>query len=140
MNWGKGIALFLIAFIIFISTLGYIMIKADAQLVSEDYYQKEVEYGTEISAETNALKSDAKLITSFKDDGLHIEVKNTNDIIELNIGLLRSNNSDLDLNIASDGNYIFIEQSKLVTGKYMLTALWKNTSKSYQIKKEIWVP
>lgn len=140
MNWGKGIAIFLGAFIIFISTLGYFMIKADAQLVSEDYYQKEVEYGTEISAETNALNSNAELSTGFKDDGLHIEVNNATDIIELNIGLLRSNNSDLDLNITSDENYIFIEQSKLVTGKYMLTALWKDDSKSYQIKKEIWVP
>lgn len=140
MNWGKGIAIFLTAFIIFITTLAVILMRANANLVSEDYYKKEVEYGSEIEAEQNAVNINATISTSVENSGLFIKVEGDETISNLKVHLLRSNNPSLDVQKSSNGSSLFIEKKELVSGKYLLTATWGTDTTSYQSKKDIWIP
>ena len=48
MSWGKGIAIALTVFILFIATLVTIIIRQKVDLVSEDYYTQEINYQQEI--------------------------------------------------------------------------------------------
>lgn len=139
MNWGKGIALFLVLFIGFILTLAIILMQANTDLVGEDYYKKEIAYEDEIVAESNAKLSDAKIETEISEDGLFIHIKNVESPQDVKIHLLRGNNQELDISMPGKGAATFIERSELKEGKYILTTTWEKDGKSYQIKKDIWV-
>jgi len=53
MNWGKGITIVMVAFIGFIITLVTILMSNKIDLVSEDYYQKEIKFEDEIASAKN---------------------------------------------------------------------------------------
>lgn len=66
MNWGKGITIFMLAFIGFIGTMVYVAFTKNADLVRDDYYENELAFdqlktdksnythmGTEIHFEKN---------------------------------------------------------------------------------------
>lgn len=139
MNWGKGITVVLIGFIAFITTLGIIMMRANADLVSEDYYIKEVAYGTEITAQENASMSNAKLSKDISADGVMLTLSSTK--IESGTVLLRrANDPSLDVNHNLEGKNIFIDQQDLTPGKYDVVIDWKHKNKSYQLRDILWIP
>lgn len=55
MNWGHKIILAFILFGVFIITLVVVCVRQDFHLVSQDYYQKELDYETEIIQTRNAM-------------------------------------------------------------------------------------
>jgi hypothetical protein len=141
MNWGKGIGIFLALFIVFISTLAIILMRANADLVSEDYYLKEINYGDEITAYENAKKAGAELFTEIKESGVLIQVKNsTVTPDEIAVHLLRGNNPDQDIHKKETGSSIFISRDEFQNGKYTLTVYWQNEETQFQLKDELWIP
>ncbi|MDX1652555.1 MAG: FixH family protein [Brumimicrobium sp.] len=139
MNWGKGIAIFLVLFIAFITSLAVILMKANADLVSEDYYKKEVAYGKEIDAEQNALNENLILKTDVSEGGVFLQILNTVETGQINVHLLRGNDPNQDIIVSTPGPSTFIPKEKLSKGKYLLTVSWNKDNKDYQLKKEIWV-
>jgi hypothetical protein len=139
MNWGKGIAITLILFIAFIVTLGVIMIKADANLVSEDYYIQEVKYGSEIVAQNNAKKSEIKLSKDITADGIMFSLSPT-EVEEGTLLLRRSNDPSMDVKLALEGENIFIDRKVLNAGKYDVVIDWVLDGQSYQIRDILWIP
>ena len=139
MNWGKGITVVLIGFIAFITTLGIKMMRADADLVSEDYYIKEVAYGTEINAQQNATLSKAKLSKDISSDGVMLSLSST-EVESGSVLLRRSNDPSLDVNHKLEGKNIFIDQKDLESGKYDVVVDWSHKNKPYQLRDVIWIP
>lgn len=139
MNWGKGIAIFLVLFIGFILTLAIILMQANTDLVGEDYYKKEIAYEDEIVAQSNAKNAGAEIETEISEEGLFVHIKNVESPKDVTIHLLRGNNQDLDVVMSGDGAATFIERSELIDGKYILTITWRKYEKPFQIKKDIWV-
>jgi hypothetical protein len=139
MNWGKGITIFLVMFIAFITTLAVILMKTSADLVSDDYYKREVMYGDEVTAEQNALDAKAELVTEQNEAGLFIQIKQNELPTKVNIHLLRGNNPNDDIRLTSDGPSVFIEHDQLTEGKYLLTCSYEVNGKPFQLKKSIWI-
>ena len=139
MNWGKGIAIALTLFIAFIVTLGVIMIKADANLVSEDYYIREVQYGSEIVAQNNAKRGDIKLSTEITSDGVMFALSPA-EVEEGSLLLRRSNDPDMDVKMTLEGKNIFVDRKVLNPGKYDVVIDWIFEDKSYQIRDILWIP
>tara|TARA_B100000508_G_scaffold141091_1_gene146299 strand:+ start:26594 stop:27013 length:420 start_codon:yes stop_codon:yes gene_type:complete len=139
MNWGKGIALTLIAFIAFIVTLGVKMMRADADLVSEDYYIKEVKYGNEITAQENARSAQVKLTKDVSNDGVMFSIDQAT-IASGKLKLIRSNDPGMDVNVDLKGKNVFIDQEKLSSGKYDVVIDWNDKNKSYQVRDVLWIP
>lgn len=52
MNWGKGIAIFIISFMIFIGTFVYRAFQVKVPLVAENYYQQEISFQEKINGRT----------------------------------------------------------------------------------------
>ena len=50
MNWGKGIAIFIVCFMFFLGALVYASFQIKVPLVSEDYYEQEINYQEKINA------------------------------------------------------------------------------------------
>jgi len=63
MDWGKGILLTIIGFVALIMTLVVISVRMDGiELVTENYYQAEINYQDRIDQESLALRLDRKSV------------------------------------------------------------------------------
>lgn len=139
MNWGKGIAIALIGFIVFIVTLGVKMMKADADLVSDDYYKKEVVYGNEIVAQQNAKETNTTLEKEVSDEGVMLSL-NTLHFEGGTLLLRRSNDPSMDIQLEMEGSTVYVESTQLQQGKYDIIIDWKGNDRSYQHRDLLWIP
>lgn len=139
MNWGKGIIIALIAFIGFITTLAVFMMKANTQLVSEDYYLQEIEFGSEIKAQSNALSDTSSVKSEVSDAGVYLTIETPTAIQEGSVHLHRPNNKKLDVQQSIEGKHIFIERKVLESGKYRLTIDWFDGEKHFQLREDLWI-
>ncbi|HFS67200.1 MAG TPA: cytochrome C oxidase Cbb3 [Flavobacteriia bacterium] len=141
INWGTGIVIALVAFMLFILSFVYKTFtnkKYDHHLVTEEYYKDELNYQKEIDAEKNASNLSSKIIIKHLDDG--IEVVFPEDLkdkkINGTIHFLRSSNEKLDFEIPIKltNNKQKIADAKLVKGIYIVTIKWQSDNKKYQYK------
>ena len=126
MNWGKSLILVMAIFITFIMVMVVKMISTNPDLVSDDYYQKEIDYEQEIVAVKNMQKLNAKTTIELTDDflifNLPVDVKTSDVTIEL----IRPNDQKLDRTfVVTDTKTYMIPISKLQKGKYSVVMSFK---------------
>ena len=141
INWGTGIAIALIAFMLFILSFVYKAFtdkKYDHHFVTEDYYNEEINYQKEIDAQKNLEYLNSKLIIQKKNEGIEIIFPDyfKDKKIKGTIDFQRSANEKLDFNIPINltENKQFIGDDKLVKGIYIVKIYWKSNGKTYQYK------
>ena len=136
MNWGKGIALALGAFIIFIVILATIMMTSNVDLESEDYYQKEIAYQNEIEAVKNANSLEAKVEISQHPEHIMVSIPDNLSCSNLKVDLRRPNNDKLDRSYSPENSKtILIPKSDLKKGLYNVSINYK-VGENYFLQKE----
>lgn len=138
MNWGKGIAIFLVSFIVFITTLAVILMRANADLESADYYVREIKYGDEITAQQNAHNANLSIHESVDQDGVLLRIEGTKISEEGQVRLIRPDNPNYDIAKTFKGNAVFIPIEELNQGKYKVVIDWL-ADQPYQLRNEIWI-
>lgn len=143
-NWGTGIVVGMSCFIGFILYFVITMItdqRYSHDLVTEEYYEKEMYYQNEIDAETNTNNLSEKLVSKRTVDGWVItfpsQIKVEN--IEGKLFLYRPSNQKLDFETQlslSDHN-LLIPDNKLIDGRWNITIDWTYDGQSYMYKEEI---
>ncbi len=140
MNWGRGIALALAGFIIFIVVLATIMMTSNVDLESEDYYQQEIAYQEEIDALRNANKLDEKVEITNHENHIMVSVPDSMSCDELNVEFRRPNDDKLDRSFQPDNSKtILIEKKELKTGIYNVLISYKVDGQLYLQKSNITV-
>jgi len=144
INWGTGVVIGLVIFISFITFLVVNMLtdaKFDHDLVTEEYYQKELHYQEEIDAENNAFTLEENVTDYRTKDGWIIEFPENLELSKIsgNLNLYRPSNKKLDFNIPLNlkEHQIFISEDKLVDGRWNINIYWEYDGKSLLYKKEI---
>ncbi len=143
-NWGTGIVL---AFIGFISFIMYFVIsmntneKYQHDLVTEDYYQQELEFQNDIDKETNSKNLAENITWTKTSDGLMItfpESLNINNITG-KVFLYRPSNKQLDFETTiSLSNYnLLIPDKRLLDGRWNIKIDWQYNGNMYLYKKDI---
>lgn len=144
INWGTGIVIAMVAFMVFILSFVYKSVaieKYGHELVSEDYYKDELYYQQEIDKLNNASKliqnitlhNSAKGITiKFPEDKNFKKIKGT-------IFFQRLSNEKLDFTqeINLDNNIVLIPDNLLVSGKWIVKIDWTFEKETY-LFKESW--
>lgn len=139
MNWGKGIAFTMIAFIGFIVTLVVIMIRQDVELETEDYYQREIAYQEEITSLQNADQSGAKPELSFNDDHLVVQLT-SGEFEDVTLNLIRPNDSGSDKSFEIKNTKTFIiNKSDLVNGNYAVELHYTVDGKNCMLKDQLYI-
>lgn len=144
INWGTGIVLAFIGFMAFI--LFFVIRvntdkKYDHDLVTEDYYKKELDFQNDINKETNAKKLTENVSLKKTEKGLLIafpESLYTNSISGI-VFLYRPSNKQLDFEVPislSDHN-LLIPDKRLLDGRWNIKVDWQYNGNSYLYKKEI---
>ena len=143
-NWGTGIIL---AFIGFISFIMYFIIsmntndKYDHDLVSEDYYEQELEYQNDINKEENSKTLVQNISWKKTDEGILIMFPETLEVKKItgNVFLYRPSNKkfDFETTISLSNHNLLIPDKRLLDGRWNIKIYWQYNGKSYLYKKEI---
>ena len=141
INWGTGIFIAMLSFMIFILSFVYKAVALDEyqhELVSEDYYKDELHYQEEIDKMNNAtaLKQDISLRNS--NQGIYISFPEEIDesSIKGEISFQRLSNGKLDFSevIFLSGHEQLIPSDKLVSGKWIVKIDWEDGKNEYLFK------
>ena len=139
MDWGKGILLSIIGFVVLIMTMVVISVRMDGiELVTENYYEAEINYQDRIDEESSALRLDRTVITyNSLDKNLLLDLPNgTNGKIQL----FRPSDSNLDreflVNVI-DSNRTSVSLLELQPGYWKVQLSWAEGGKNYYEEKKI---
>jgi len=143
-SWGTGIVF---AFIGFMGFIMFFVIKAntdkkyDHDLVTEDYYIKELDFQHDIDKQNNAKTLSENINWKKTEEGLIIAFPEnllTNNISG-KVFLYRPSNKQLDfeLPISLSDHNLLIPDKRLLDGRWNIKVDWQYNGKSYLYKKEI---
>lgn len=138
ITWGKGISIAMIAFMSFILYMVFTLMATNTDLESEDYYQKEIEFETEIKAVNNTNKLNEKVKVSQNEDFLIVQFPNLENMDSLSVFLFRPNNEKEDqLFTIEDSKTLIIPNKKLKIGSYNLKIQFKIKDELYMQKESV---
>lgn len=143
-NWGTGLAIWLALFIGFIL---YFVIRIsiedqyDYDLVTEEYYQKEMVYQQEIDAYENSHTLESSISGEKIAEGWMLTFPKNIDYSKITgkVILYRPSNKKLDFEIPlklSDPN-LLIPHARLLPGRWNTIVQWQYEGEDYLYKKEI---
>lgn len=143
-NWGTGLVIAMAAFITFIL---YFVVKMSTtesfshDLVTEDYYAKEMAYQTEIDAETNTNNLKEKLISKKTDKGWLLVFPKELEPSKIigKVFLYRPSNEKLDFNLELNltSSHLLIPDNRMLDGRWNITIDWTYNDTPYLYKKKI---
>jgi nitrogen fixation protein FixH len=144
INWGTGIVIGMLAFISFILYLVITMVtdqNFSHDLVTEEYYAKEMLYQDEIDAENNTNNLSEQIQGKRTQKGWQIVFPKEleNEDIKGKVFLYRPSNMILDFELPLDilNSKMIIPKQKMLDGRWNITIEWSYQGKPYLYKKEI---
>ncbi len=146
-NWGYGIVLAMLCFIVFI--LQYVIRvqtnpALDNQLETEEYYQKEQQINSNYKKETNGKTLGNKFSIEVVSEGLVISFPQEfkKEAIKGKVVLKRLSDEKLDTEfpISLQENALLIPKSQLVSGKWNVEVDWSYENEEYLHKQTVLIP
>ncbi|MDN3707867.1 FixH family protein [Myroides ceti] len=143
-NWGTAIVICFILFMGFI--LQYVFkvqfnSRYDNELVTEDYYQQEIEVDGEFERETNGNILGSTFVISSNEEGIIVSFPQDFDYhkIKGNISLYRPSNQKLDqtLPLKLSSTHLLIPKNQLEDGRWDITIDWEYEGKGYLKKQSV---
>ncbi len=136
MNWGKGLAIAMGGFMIFILYMVITLMSKSTDLESEDYYQQEIDFEQEISAISNMNELDEKVNVTQNEDYVLVQFPEIEQLDSIQVMMFRPNNEKEDqLFELKNSKSLLIPKSKLTMGIYEMDIQFKIKDKVY-LKKE----
>lgn len=143
-TWGHGIVLALASFIIFILSMLFLFPNGqkNSEMVTEHYYEEELQYQSVIDAKNLADKLEEKPAYSQSAKGITItfpsEINNSNSTVSFVLN--RSDDQNLDIKktvqLESDNSFT-IPASVLIEGNYTLRLSWTKDKTDYRLDYDV---
>ena len=144
INWGTGIVIVIAAFISFIMYFVITMStnkKYSYDLVTDNYYQQELQYQKQIEAEKNAKNLIENVKLKHSEFGLTVNFPKDLDYKMINgkVFLYRPSNKQLDFEIpiSISKPYLLVPEKRLLDGHWNIIVSWTYEKKDYFFKKEL---
>jgi hypothetical protein len=138
MNWGKGIVIGMSLFMAFILVLVISLMSHSVDLESEDYYQREINYQSEITAMNKSNELKEKVVVKSMENHVSVVVPAELNCENIEIEMKRPDNKDLDqtFNVNNTKSYL-IDKAKLVKGHYNVEIRYQVEGTEYMQKQTI---
>ncbi|EKF54595.1 hypothetical protein I215_11569 [Galbibacter marinus] len=143
-NWGTGIVM---AFAMFISFIGYLVIKMNTNeiyqhdLVTEDYYKKELDLQQKIDNAAAAATMDYSIKVKQRVEGLLIGFPENlrDDQIKGSVYMYNPSNKKLDFTTAIklEGSKMLIPSKHLLEGRWDIEINWEVNQIPYYFKTKL---
>jgi hypothetical protein len=141
MNWGKGITIFMVAFMAFIGSMVYYAFTKNADLVEEEYYENEINYDKNKESKANYEVMEQKVMLTQKEEGVVLEFPEHVVLAEEGkITFYRPDQKkydrefDLQLN---ENNQQILSYENFKEGYYDVTVEWSDGAKNYIFEDQI---
>ncbi len=145
VNWGTSIV---VAFVLFMSFIMYFVIKVqsnskyDNELVVEEYYKKDAQFGAEMIQIQHAHDLAQQPQISVHAQGISVVFPNQFDPAKMNgtVSLYRPSNKKLDFEIpiSTSSSTLLIPKKSLVGGQWDITLSWEYEGIAYLSKHNIY--
>ncbi|MEQ8907810.1 MAG: FixH family protein [Vicingaceae bacterium] len=143
MNWGTKIGISYGVFVLFIIGMVYLSFGEKFDLVTEDYYAKELEFQDKIDAKGRLEKLDQNLKTSIENGKLQIHFphqKNTNIVGSINCFRPSDQSKDFMVDLKNIKAVKEIPLDKFSKGKYLLKIEWTANEKDFYTERTVIIP
>ena len=140
MNWGHGIAIFFTCFVGFILFLVVRSFQENVDLVTEDYYQQELEYQHKIEKIQNSDALETGVRITSAEGKLALQFPQMGAPVSGEVQLFRPSDARFDTlsALALDGENIqHIATSTLPAGFYRIKINWKAGDKEYYTEEAL---
>lgn len=143
-TWGHGIVLALGSFMIFILSMIFIFSRGmqNSELITDNYYEEELQYQKVIDAKNNADALPEKPVYSQNANGITIkfpaEINNGNAKFKIDLHRAEDRNLDVIREIPLNrDNAVFLPAAILAEGNYVLRVMWTKDQQDYQMDYNI---
>jgi hypothetical protein len=146
-TWAHAAILIPILIVVVFTSVLIVSMSEDRQeqLVTEDYYAKELDYQSEIDNTENALGKGA--VIEFQQEGSNFHLQLTGDFSPTEcagtVHFFRPSNEKLDVEIPLqlDSNGVqVIEGSTFQSGRYQIQINWELEGANYYLEKNVFIP
>jgi hypothetical protein len=143
-NWGTGILIFLILFLIACAVFITFAMRQDVNLVHKDYYEKGVDYTEQMHVNARSASLTDSIRVLISDDLLKMDFAASlvSKIDSGKVLLYRPSSSKMDITLPMifAENCLDINKSNLKTGRYIIKLSWYSEGLKYEIDKAVIVP
>jgi hypothetical protein len=140
-NWGTGIFIFLILFLLACFGFIYFAFQQDVNLVHKDYYEKGVDYNQQMKVDSRSAKYYNDLNVYLEDEFLIVKFKESlaSTIDSGNALLYRPSDSKQDVSVPLElnNNVLKIPKSNLISGRYILKLYWVANGEKFEVDKPV---
>lgn len=140
MNWGKGIAIAIGVFIIYIASFVYIAFTKDADLIRDDYYENELAFDDTKAKRLNYKNLAFNVEVEQNENGVKIRFPQDYNEISGSIFFYRPDKKkydrSFDLNLDNIGEQV-LAYDNFKEGYYDLSIDWKDKETEYLFETSI---
>jgi hypothetical protein len=140
-NWGTGIFIFLVIFVI--ALVGFVIFasRQEVNLVHKDYYQKGVDYSEQMKIQERSRKFAHSFYTKTSDGFFTLEMEKdlALTIDSGHVLLYRPSTYKKDINIAIEKgvSVVSIPTTELLHGRYIAKIYWFSNGVKYEVDKPV---
>ena len=140
-DWGTGILIFLILFLLAAAAFMVFAFKQDVNLVYKDYYNKGVDYTEQMDVIARSKNYYSALETRLENDFLVLDIEESL-ALKIDSGsvlMYRPSDSKQDLILPLDlwENRVIIPKDQLISGRYILKLFWYSEGLKYEVDKQV---
>lgn len=139
MNWGHGLTILIVSFVLFMVSLVVICMRQDnIHLVTQNYYEEEIKYQQQIEKMANASDLDRKVFSYHAQDrtvDLNLPVGAVG-----TLHLFRPSDARLDQKFQVErerGTPVSVDLGHLQQGYWKMIFTWKEGNKEYYLEEKI---
>ena len=141
-NWGTGIFIFLVVFVITLISFVIFTLQFKVNLVHKDYYEKGVDHTEQMKVNQRSAvhRNDFKVASS--DDMVQIQINKSlaEKIDSGSIHIYRPSDSRKDIFLTMDNkSNLVLSREQLVKGRYIFKFHWYSRGIKYQVDKSVYI-
>ena len=140
-NWGTGILIFLILFLLGSAAFIVFAFRQDVNLVHKDYYEKGVDYTQQMNTNSRSAEFENDVNVEMENDFLKIDIEESlaAKIDSGSVLLFRPSNSknDITFSLEKYAKQVQVSKTELIHGRYILKFTWYSGGLKYEIDKPV---
>ena len=143
-NWGTGILIFLILFLLAAGLFIGFAMRQEVSLVHEDYYEKGVDHSQQMLVEARSAQYQNDIATEFQNGALQVVIKSSlaSEMDSARFHLYRPSDSKRDIRRSFDAaeSPLTIPGEELIPGRYILKIFWSWEGLNYELDQTVFIP
>ena len=143
-NWGVAVTVAFVLFAGAILTVLYIALNTKVDLVSDNYYEKELKYQDHIDVVRNSESLEKNIVCTFSPSAVHVGFPRLVNADEYSGSILFFRPSDKSVDFETpvklDTSYVqSIPTDKMLKGLWRMQVSWKAGSKEYYFEQPVMI-